>query len=83
MQSTIEFSLSHDSNSSLYFTSIIEKKHMRCHVWPRRCAPEHEPIYVYAGLLLGAAMITVFYQNPQFTGALADASVDLRRSLVH
>ncbi len=38
---------------------------------------------VYAGLLLGAAMITVFYQNPQFTGALADASVDLRRSLVH
>jgi hypothetical protein len=33
---------------------------------------------VYAGLLLGAAMITVFYQNPQFTGALADASVDLR-----
>jgi membrane-associated phospholipid phosphatase len=38
---------------------------------------------VYAGLLLGAAMITVFYQNPPFTGALADASVDLRRSLVH
>jgi len=35
---------------------------------------------VYAGLLLGAAMITVY---PQFTGALADASVDLRRSLVH
>jgi acid phosphatase (class A) len=49
----------------------------------RMIAGAHFRSDVYAGLLLGAAMITVFYQNPQFTGALADASVDLRRSLVH
>lgn len=53
------------------------------YAFSRMIAGVHFRSDVYAGQLLGAAMITVFYQNPQFTGVLADASVDLRRSLVH
>ena len=41
----------------------------------RMIAGAHFRSDVYAGQLLGAAMITVFYQNPQFTGVLAEPAL--------